>query len=164
MNKIVWKSHLLGRILGIRWLPEKSLLISMLSSVSSRFSALLLGHEDVVISVGRSTSSCVDISYCWCLLLIWPYWNEFFSSSKCFALNICWIVDVENIKCWIVHVEEILKNIWLNFLWEYLDSPDSSVLRNANVLFLCASAPFSLSTPRKGVILIGGGYGVRQNE
>ena len=55
------KSHLLGRILGIRWFSESSLLISMLISVSSRFSALLLGHEVVVIPVGRSASSCVDI-------------------------------------------------------------------------------------------------------
>ena len=48
------------------------------------------------------------------------------------------------------------KYLVLNVLCEYLGSPDSSVLRNANVLFLCASAPFSLSTPRKGVILRGG--------
>ena len=143
MNKIVWKSHLLGRILGIRWLPEKSLLISMLSSVSSRFSALLLGHEVVVISVGRSTSSCVDISYCWCLLLIWPYWNEFFSSSKCFALNICWIVDVENIKCWIVHVEEILKKYlvklsmrisWITWLFGFEECKRVVLVRICSIL------------------------------
>ena len=111
------KSHLLGRILGIRWFSESSLLISMLISVSSRFSALLLGHKIVVISVGRSASSCVDISYCWCFLYLTIIGDHCGMSSSVLQNVLLWthIRLLENITCWIVHVEEIMEKIWFKY-------------------------------------------------